>query len=172
MRERVFLYSLVYSVAPRFVLEIGTYKGGSAYIISGALDDLQLGGKLVSIDPHPEQIDMDWSQIAHNSLSVCGLFPSDLDRVRLPDGALYDLAFVDGDHSYTGLLADLRALPLILSPEAYVLLHDAYNGGVERAVADAVLSGWYHDCGRIGRVKNDTLTELYGGLHLLRRAMR
>jgi predicted O-methyltransferase YrrM len=168
MRERIFLYGLVYSLAPRHVLEIGTFKGGSAYIISGALDDLALGGKLLTIDPFPEQIDLDWTLIAHNAQSVKGFFPADIDKVRLPGGARYDLAFVDGDHSYAAVSGDLRALCSLLNDESYVLLHDAFNDQVARAIREAVTEGCYLDCGRVGRVFNDTLPpELYGGFHLL-----
>lgn len=168
MRERVFLYALVYSLAPRWSLEIGTYKGGSAYIISGALDDLDLGGKLITIDPNPEQIEIDWSGIAHNAISVKGFFPKDIRRAMPPDGSLFDFAFVDGDHRYDGVLDDLRTLPRILQDGAHVLLHDSYHADVERAIQKAVSQGWYRDAGRVGRVCNDLYPgELYGGLHLL-----
>lgn len=168
MRERVFLYSIVFSLAPQWSLEIGTFKGGSAYIISGALDDVALGGKLVTIDPYPEQIELNWSTIAHNTKSVQGFFPKDIEKVVLPDGIRYDFAFVDGDHSYNAVLNDLTSLPEILSKEAYVLLHDAYNAEVNAAIQEAQKKSRYQDCGRIGRVMNDICgDELYGGFHLL-----
>lgn len=168
IRERVFLYSIVYSLAPRWSLEIGTFKGGSAYIISGALDDLELGGKLITIDPCPEQIETDWNCISHNSTSVKGLFPEDVDRAMPPDGELFDFVFVDGDHRYNGVLDDLKALVPILTEGGYVLLHDAYHADVDRAIRDAVSSGWFRDGGRVGRVCNDlSPSDLYGGFHLL-----
>ena len=74
MRERVFLYGIIYSLAPQWALEIGTFKGGSAYIISGVLDDLALNGRPVTIDPYPEQIRIDWALISHNVRSVKGFF--------------------------------------------------------------------------------------------------
>jgi len=169
MRERVFLYSLVYSLAPQWILEIGTFKGGSAYIMSGALDDLALGGKLLTIDADPEQIALDWTVIAHNARSVQGYFPSDIDKVRLPGGVRYDLAFVDGDHTYAAVLADLKALVQILNDEAYVLLHDAYHEDVQRAIQEVVADGLYHDAGLVSRVLNDSVPGgPYGGFHLLR----
>lgn len=168
MRERVFLYSLVYSLGPRWSLEIGTYEGGSAEIISDALDDLQFGGRLISIDPNPGQISIDRQRIRHNTDFVEGYFPRDIAKVMPPGGAKFDFAFVDGDHRYEGVLADLRALGAILNGGAHVLLHDAYHDGVDRAIRDAVKSGWFSDGGRVGRVINDlTPGELYGGFHLL-----
>lgn len=168
MRERVFLYSLVFSVGPQWSLEIGTYEGGSAEIISGALDDLQLGGRLISIDPHPGQISIDRQRVSHNTEFVEGFFPRDIAKVRPPGGAKFDFAFVDGNHRYEGVFGDLEALGAILNDGALVLLHDAYNSDVDRAIRDSVQAGWYSDGGRVGRVRNDlTPGELYGGLHLL-----
>jgi hypothetical protein len=85
-----------------------------------------------------------------------------------PAGALFDFAFIDGDHRYQGVLNDLRALAPILNNGAYVLLHDAYHEGVDRAIREAVTGRWFRDAGRIGRVRNDlSPSELYGGFHLL-----
>jgi predicted O-methyltransferase YrrM len=44
------LYDFTHSIASERTLEIGMLEGGSAYIISGALDDLGLGGRLITID--------------------------------------------------------------------------------------------------------------------------
>lgn len=168
MRERVFLYSLVYSLGPRWALEIGTFQGGSAEIISGALDDLGLGGRLISIDPEPRQITIDWSRISHNATSCQGFFPRDLHRVLPPGGEKFDFVFVDGDHRYEGVLDDLRALPPIMADGGVALLHDAFHADVDRAIRHAVSAGWYSDGGRVGRVRNDLTPGVdYGGLHLL-----
>lgn len=170
IRERVMLYSLVYSLAPDYVLEIGTFKGGSAYIISGALDDLQLGGKLVTMDPSPEQIEIEWSRICHNTTAVRGYFPMDIDNLAFPSGQRFDFVFVDGNHTTEAVTADLLALVRILSAGAYVLLHDAYNPGVAAAIQRVIEQHIYMDCGIIGRVRNDILLDdIYGGLHLLKR---
>lgn len=168
MRERVFLYSLVYSIGPRWSLEIGTYEGGSAEIISGALDDLQLGGRLISMDPNPGQISIDRESVSHNTVFIEGYFPRDIAKVIPPGAEKFDFAFVDGDHRYEGVFGDLRALGAILNGGAPVLLHDAYHDGVDRAIRDAVKAGWYSDGGRLGRVRNDLIPgALYCGFHLL-----
>ena len=71
------LYALVFGLAPRRCLEVGSFYGGSALITSGALDDVQLGGRLLCIDPDPSQIKIDWSAIAHNAELIGGFFPQD-----------------------------------------------------------------------------------------------
>jgi predicted O-methyltransferase YrrM len=165
MRERVLLYALVFSLGPRRVLEIGTATGGSARIISAALSDLKLRGSLVTIDPHPA-IDFDWSEVAHNTETLRGSFPGDY-RHR---GPLFDFVFVDGDHSYSGVLRDLEAVPDLLAEGGYVLLHDAFNAEVARGIDEALHRLPYADCGLIGRVRNDSLGDgEFGGLRLLRR---
>ena len=53
MPERVALYSLVFGLQPRNVLEIGTFRGGSTAIICGAMDDTGCG-QLACVDPTPK----------------------------------------------------------------------------------------------------------------------
>ena len=168
MRERVFLYSLIFSVAPRRVLEIGTAAGGSALIISKALDDLHFGATLLTVDPFPDQLTIDWGEIKHNTSRVRGYFPRDFNARALEEP--FEFVFVDGDHTCQGVLDDLRYLPQIIAPETYILLHDAYNAEVARGIQQAVDEGGYTDCGIIGRVENDSLgSERFGGLRLLLR---
>lgn len=168
MRERVFLYSLIFSVAPQRVLEIGTAEGGSARIISKALDDLRFDATLVTVDPFPDQLTIDWSEIKHNTSRVNGYFPRDFNASALERP--FDFVFVDGDHSYQGVLDDLRYLPKIIAPETYILLHDAFNAEVARGIQQAVDEVGYTDCGIVGRVENDSLgSEHFGGYRLLLR---
>jgi len=167
VRERVFLYGLVFALAPMRVLEVGTFKGGSARIISAALDDLKRGGELVTIDPSPEQIAIDWSSIAHNTRSVKGYFPWDFERSPELAALRFDLAFIDGDHGYDGVFEDLRRLPKFLLPDSYVLLHDASNAEVSKAIDRAIEECGYRDCGKVGRITNTSEGSLYGGLRLL-----
>jgi predicted O-methyltransferase YrrM len=167
MRERVLLYGLVYSLGARRVLEIGTASGGSARIISAALDDLLMNGKLVTIDPRPELIDFDWTEIAHNSRSVEGRFPQDLKPPS--SDARFDFAFVDGDHSFEGLSRDLSHLPAYMEPGSLLLLHDAFNEEVGRAIESVLAGDEYLDCGMIGGALSEPRPgERFGGFRLLR----
>ncbi len=167
VRERVLLYALVFSIAPSRVLEVGTFKGGSARIISAALDDLERGGQLITVDPFPELIEIEWNAIAHNARKVQGYFPRDFERRPELSGLRFDLAFIDGDHSYDGLLEDLRYLPRILEADSYVLLHDASNGDVARAIDRSLRECGFRDCGKLARIANTSGDEVYGGMRLL-----
>jgi cephalosporin hydroxylase len=122
------------------------------------------------MDPNLVQIRCDRDALAHNVTFVEGYFPRDIERVRLPEGEAYDVVFLDGDHRYEGVSADLEALPSLLSDGGYVLMHDACNSQVEQAIADIGRRQLYADCGRIGRARNDlNADDLWGGLHLLRK---
>ena len=167
VRERLLLYALVFALAPDRVLEIGTFKGGSARIVSAALNDLGRGGRLVTIDPFPELIEIDWSSVAHNAQSVKGYFPRDFQRSSALRDLRFDLVFVDGDHSHEGLLADLRYLPRILRRDSYVLLHDASHPEVGRAIDESIAECGYRDCGKVARITNISEGEPYGGMRLL-----
>ncbi|MGI8624457.1 MAG: class I SAM-dependent methyltransferase, partial [Solirubrobacteraceae bacterium] len=57
--ERVVLHGLTVGLAPRQILEIGTFQGGSTLIMCAALDDLG-EGRIVCVDPHPRLADDTW----------------------------------------------------------------------------------------------------------------
>ena len=58
------------------------------------------------------------------------------------------MVFVDGDHSYEGVLADLKLLSTFLAPGTPVMCHD-YHGieGVKRGVNEAIATGFYEMMG-------------------------
>jgi cephalosporin hydroxylase len=73
--ERLLLYTLVFSLRPKRYLEIGTLNGGSALIVSAAIDAVHADGRLVCVDPKP-QIDPDhWKLLEHRSTLLKGFSP-------------------------------------------------------------------------------------------------
>jgi predicted O-methyltransferase YrrM len=169
-RERIFLYALVYSLSPRYSLEIGTWKGGSAYIISGALDDIQTGGRLLCLEPYPERVEVDLAEIQHNVTVHRGFFPvgmpSEFDGH--PTGQLFDFCFLDADHRYDPVLAYCEDLTHFMRKDGYILCHDAYNQETKQALQKACDVFGYVDCGLISRCCNDEdPNQLYGGFQLL-----
>ncbi len=169
-RERIFLYALVYSLSPMYSLEIGTWKGGSAYIISGALDDVQTGGKLLCLEPNPERIEVDLEKIQHNVTVQRGFFPVDMPAEfdGHPTRQLFEFCFMDADHTYNAVLAHCAALARFVKKDSYILCHDAYNQQTRAALKQACSEFGYIDCGMISRCCNDDdPNQLYGGFRLL-----
>ena len=137
MQERVLLYSLVFALQPERVLEIGTFKGGSALIICGAMDDLGFG-RIVCVDPEPRLEPEVWPAISHRAVLVREASPGALKKAAAAAAGPFQLALIDGDHRYQGVVDDLvHTLPL-LDDDAHVLLHDAHYYEVRAAIDDAV----------------------------------
>ena len=51
--ERLLIYTLAFTLRPLRYLEIGTFQGGSALMVSAALDSLNSDAKMVCVDPTP-----------------------------------------------------------------------------------------------------------------------
>lgn len=113
------------------ILEIGTYKGGSTLLIAGAAEERTV----VSIDIEPCK-----TKMPENVLLVIG----DSHQTRLPLYS-YGLVFIDGDHSYQGVKADVLNFWNNLTLDGYLLFHDAVEGphysiGVKRFCDELVKS--------------------------------
>ncbi len=73
--ERLALSSLIYGTRPQRYLEIGTLYGGSALIVSAAMDASgNENGKIVCVDPQPQVSSDHWQQIARRAVMVQGVF--------------------------------------------------------------------------------------------------
>jgi len=127
-----FLYGFVSMIRPKTIVEIGTNCGGSAVAMAMALRDAGLTkSRIVSID-----INKGYLEIARNQLKKLGLlkyvFLRHGNSSLVYDYASFDMAFIDGDHTYEGCLADFHNLK---NKTTYVLIHDsAQNEGVSKAV--------------------------------------
>jgi predicted O-methyltransferase YrrM len=172
-RERILLYSLVYGLAPTYALEVGSYRGGSAAIISGALDDIALSGKLLCIEPHMEGVEPEMQAItAHNTTFVQGFFPDDLPAEF--DGCstegLFEFCFYDALHDYENVLAHVSILPKWMRPGGFIVCHDGYHEPQARGMKEAAANVGLIDCGMLTRCANDLTdpSETYGGMRLFR----
>ena len=171
--ERLMLYSLVRGLRPARVLEIGTHKGGSAMIMVAALDEIG-AGLLVCIDPAPVVTDEHWRLIAHRATLLTGSSPAVLEQARATAGGLFGFAFVDGDHTYGGVLRDIEGVLPVLADDAHLLFHDAHFREVRQAIDEALLRHPQRliDCGMLSVEENPDPEHdaVWGGLRLLRHA--
>jgi predicted O-methyltransferase YrrM len=167
MGERLFLYALTVAVHPERVLEIGSSHGGSAMIITAALDDLA-GGRLACVDPQPLFDPRDWHRIEHRAVLIPHASPGAIAEASDALEGRFNLVFIDGDHSRAGVLADIRGLLPQLADRAYLLFHDAHHAEVAAAIGESLrLYPALADCGLISRDRHAGGAQFWGGLYLL-----
>jgi predicted O-methyltransferase YrrM len=129
------LHGLVRAMRPKVCVEIGSAHGWSTCLTALALEQ-NLGGHLHAVDPH---LPNDWSdpnpdrslQALRKNLSSLSL-SSKVTIIRkktieakndIPENI--DFAFIDGDHSFSGVKADWEVLKPKLNPWAVVVFHDS-----------------------------------------------
>ena len=171
MSERVLLYGLIAGLRPRRCLEIGTFKGGSALIITAALDDLG-EGRLACVDPEPKVLPEHWATIAHRATLFAAPSPAILPEAAREVGGKFDFALIDGDHSTEGVLRDIQGTLPLLEDHAYLLFHDAHNADTAEGIDLAVRNpqNGLVDAGILSTEKTlDSVPGVFwGGLRLLR----
>lgn len=152
--ERLLLYSLTVGLRPKVYLEIGTFKGGSALIVSSAMEASEnQEGKLVLVDPNPQIAPEHWALLERRSILLLGSSPEILTKLPAELIGRVDLALIDGDHSYQGVLKDARAVLPLMRPGGYMLFHDGFFRDVRQAVDHFVVesSGRVTDFGFLTR---------------------
>lgn len=140
------LHSLVRNIQPRVIVETGTSLAASTIWLASALRAVG-GVALHSYDlfRDPPEPRLAASSLFHDRrkgvearLAAAGVadlvhlhegdspreISASLDHLRSLGGVQF--AFIDGDHSPKGALADLQALEPVLPIGAYVVLHDTF----------------------------------------------
>lgn len=132
--DYIFLYALVGLLRPKRIAEVGTNVGGSSTVMAKAIQYFAFPGQIWTVDPNEEYIQRAehlWIQNRVRELihsikgTVTALVPS----------SPFDLVFIDGDHSYEGVMKDVS----MLRPRSrLLLLHDPLSvpDGVGRACAE------------------------------------
>jgi len=171
--ERFLLYSLIYGLRPASALEIGTAQGGAAMIMCAALDAVG-SGRLVCVDPAPQVTPDHRARLSHRVSFLSAASPEAVAKAHELLGSPFDFVFVDGDHTYSGVLRDIEAVSLFLHEGSYVLFHDVHYFEVQDAIDEARKYLPFIDCGLLSL--DATKTEylhlgkpvVWGGLRLLR----
>lgn len=167
--ERLFLYSFVRGFRPERALEIGVLRGGSAAIITNAMEESGRG-LLVGVDPAPN-LKVPWRSLHGRYTLVQKPSPDAIPEARAAAGGPFDFVLIDGLHMYDQVVKDIAAVLPHLADGAYVLLHDAFHYGVATAIREAVeTEASLVDCGYPCRTANITADPVtpYNGFRLLR----
>jgi predicted O-methyltransferase YrrM len=142
--EAALLFRLVRSRPAARIVEIGRFYGGSAFLFAVASDD---DSTITSIDVAPQndalfQVALEKSGLAHKVKLLVGD-----SEVGVATADFYDLIFVDGDHSYEGVMKDYEYWKRAIKPGGYLAFHNAAAAdpytvtmeGVVRFVAEVTM---------------------------------
>lgn len=148
--SQALLYCLVRNMRPDLVVEIGTYRAGTAEAICRALS-ANNAGVLRTVDPFGAQ----------TVPKIVGAWPLRLrDRIRFHPmssmdffteltgrGQRSDIVLVDGNHDYEFALFDIEAAARIISPGGFVFVDNISQAGPYLAAQDFLSrhAGWI-DC--------------------------
>ncbi len=119
------LYELGYLAAGPF-LEIGTYRGKSAAVITTALRDAGRAVEFYSLDIAGDDLELARATLAQRGLGqyVTLVHGSVTAFFRALPGFRPRFVFIDGDHSAKGVARDLSALETRAPTGALLLFHD------------------------------------------------
>lgn len=128
-----FLYGLICLLQPTTILEIGTNTGVSAIVMAKALQDLNIiKGKIVTIDPDNNSLAKAIEQFKEFNISnYIEIIPLNSHEgiSKALESNTFDVAFIDGDHSYEGVKSDYLMLKHHVP---YLLFHDTSSPGVNQ----------------------------------------
>lgn len=132
VQDRFLLYYVARKMLPKrkiTFVDIGTWCGGSAIIISKALMREGIEYRGITVDPRPKESFTRWIydkflkdnnvEFIHRYSHVAveeGLIPEELDFV-----------FVDGQHGYKGIKNDIEHYHSLVRLEGIILVHDAVS---------------------------------------------
>lgn len=134
--ERLLVYTLTFTLRPSRYLEIGTFQGGSALVVTAAMDALGSDGRLVCVDPTPQITPEHWAKLEHRTTLLTGYSPAILPEAVAVAGGPFDFVLIDGDHSYNGVVRDAKGVMPYVANNAYLLFHDSFFPEVARGLQD------------------------------------
>jgi predicted O-methyltransferase YrrM len=119
------LFHLVRAVDARRCLELGTCVGISGAYVAAAMQ-LAGGGRLVSLEGHPDRADVArdcWDRLGLSGVEVVvGRFHQTLPEALA--GPAHDLVFIDGDHDGQATVGYVTAIREASRPGAVLVLDD------------------------------------------------
>lgn len=130
--------SLVLNIAPKTIVEIGIFMGASTIWAASALKDLEIDGKIYSIDLfNNKKIDENHFEYVKNIMKsaevsdIVNLFQlnSYIDFEKfIPNlsNRKIDFLFIDGDHTPRGVTLDFIKFNDYLAIGGYIMLHDIF----------------------------------------------
>jgi predicted O-methyltransferase YrrM len=149
--EREALYSLGLACSgARQVIEIGSYLGASTVCLAAGLSEIG-NGILYCVDTWSNETMPDGQRDTLQEFlrNTCN-YSACIKTIRKRSDQItksdfhgdFDLAFIDGDHSYVAVRNDVDTLMPLLSNGAIVAFHDSkYFPGVSKVIGECLASG-------------------------------
>lgn len=112
------------------IVEIGSHLGGSTFVLSTQLSDINSSKKIYSIDPHMFMGDNTKNEYNRN-LSRFGLnnvipiYATSTQQLKTFNDKI-DFLFIDGNHTYPYVKEDLESWYNFVVDGGFIILHD-YN---------------------------------------------
>lgn len=171
------LFSLAVSTRSKYILEIGRNRGLSTLALAGAVRFIEMGwDEAESNKQRPDMayeefegsrkgmvwsVDIDPNPAAVVLLEKYGLrkYVTLVDRpsCEVESEILFDLMFIDGDHSFRGCLDDvMRFVPKYLRPGGYFILHDYFGWYVNGKSCSPIMQVIQKCLGEFDQVLIDT----------------
>jgi len=135
---------LVRPMSPKVIVEIGTSRGGTLYLLSRLV---QPGGMVISIDKpgEPGSVRPVMRTVYRSFGKKNGVQVVTLDRdshassthaeiERLLAGRQIDFLFIDGDHSYDGVKADFVSYRRWVAPHGVIAMHDVAHPDTHHSI--------------------------------------
>jgi predicted O-methyltransferase YrrM len=137
------IYTLIRNARPQYVVEIGTYHGGTSELICQALHE-NGSGILYTAGPfeteHVYPIFDSWPRELHRHLEFYPMTSMDFYYQLYTRGIRPEIAFIDGDHSYETALFDIQSLARSLARGGFLLVDNVSQPGPYYATMDFLQS--------------------------------
>jgi predicted O-methyltransferase YrrM len=142
--EALFLHALVRVLRPRTVVELGFFRGHSAFNFLCALDP---DARLYSFDVDPDCAQTARERFGHDPRLIFRVRSQDALTTDDLDGRPADLVFIDAAHDLALNETTFERLVELLAPEAIVAIHD--TGTVPRELLGIPDGHWLLDVPRV-----------------------
>ena len=135
---------LIWELKPKTLIEIGTYKGGSALWFADLFTSYQIDARIVSIDLHSEnEVHDSRIEFLTGDVHNLGEVLTNARMATLPGPIL---VIEDSIHTYSGSLAALRFFDRVLTIGDVIVVEDGvldelglsgqFGGGPNRAITE------------------------------------
>ena len=121
------MQELIAEIRPEVIIETGTYHGGSTLFYAMILDQINPGGKIISVDIDPKVGDASKFKIFRDKVEVLtgsSTAPEIIEKIRNEVRGRRALVTLDSDHSKKHVLNELRLYSEFVSVGSYLVVQD------------------------------------------------